>query len=118
MREQNLGESQGVRTLETDIRRELHELGRQTLGLIISYAKGVAERRLACECGGRLEYQRRCEVQMLSVIDWVKYERSYYADSTCGKGKAPLDEGFGLQGGQVTAGLADLFGQYWGRTSL
>ena len=33
MRELNLGESQGVRTLETDIRRGLHELGRQTLGL-------------------------------------------------------------------------------------
>ena len=45
---------------------------------------------------------------MLSVFDWVKHERSYYADCTCGKGKAPLDEGFGLQAGQVTAGLADL----------
>ena len=45
---------------------------------------------------------------MLSVFDWVKYERSYYADCTCGKGKAPLDEGFGLQAGQVTAGMADL----------
>ena len=45
---------------------------------------------------------------MLSVFDRVKYERSYYAGCTCGKGKAPLDEGFGLQAGQVTAGLADL----------
>ena len=43
---------------------------------------------------------------MLSVCDWVKYERSYYADCTCGKG--PLDRRFGLQGGQVTAGLAGL----------
>ena len=54
MREQNLGESQGVRTLDTDIHRGLHELGRQTLGLIISYAEGGAERKMACECGGRL----------------------------------------------------------------
>ena len=45
---------------------------------------------------------------MLSVFDWVKYERSYYAVCTSGKGKAPLDEGFGLQAGQVTAGMADL----------
>ena len=37
-----------------------------------------------------------------------RYERSYYADCTCGKGKAPSDEGFGLQAGQVTAGMADL----------
>ena len=43
---------------------------------------------------------------MLSVCDWVKYERSYYADCTCGEG--PLDRRFGLQGGQVTAGMADL----------
>ena len=63
---------------------------------------------MACECGGRLEYQHRYEAQELSVFDRVKYERSYYAGCTCGKGKAPLDEGFGLQGGQVTAGLADL----------
>ena len=108
MRELNLGERQGVRTLETDIRRGLHELGLQTLGLIISYAEGVAEQRLACECGGRLENKRRCEAQVMSVFDWVKYERSYYADCTCGKGKAPLDGRFGLQAGQVTAGLADL----------
>ena len=45
---------------------------------------------------------------MLSVFDWAKYERSYYADSTCGKGKAPLDGRLGLQAGQVTAGMADL----------
>ena len=45
---------------------------------------------------------------MLSVFDRVKHERSYFADCTCGKGKAPLDEGFGLQGSQVTAGMADL----------
>ena len=108
MRELNLGESPGVRTLETDIHRGLHEIGLQMLGLIISYAGGVAERRLACECGGRLENKCCCEAQVLSVFDWVKYERSYYADCTCGKGKAPLDGRFGLQAGQVTAGLADL----------
>ena len=44
----------------------------------------------------------------MSVFDWAKYERSYYADSTCGKGKAPLDGRLGLQAGQVTAGMADL----------
>ena len=45
---------------------------------------------------------------MLSIFDWVKHERSYYAGSICGKGKAPLDGRFGLQAGQVTAGMADL----------
>ena len=108
MRELNLGECQGVRTLETDIHRGLHEIGLQMLGLIISYADGVAERRLACEGGGRLENKRRCEAQVLSVFDWVKYEHSYYAVCICGKGKAPLDGRFGLQAGQVTPGLADL----------
>ena len=67
MRELNLGESQGVRKLETDFCRGLHELGRQTLGLILSQADGVAERRLACECGGRLENKRRCEAQVLKL---------------------------------------------------
>ena len=31
-----------------------------------------------------------------------------YEGCTCGKGKATLDEGFGLQAGQVRAGLTDL----------
>ena len=55
-----------------------------------------------------LENKRRCEAQVMSDFDWVKYERSYYTACTCGKDKAPLDGRFGLQAGQVTAGMVDL----------
>jgi hypothetical protein len=44
----------------------------------------------------------------LSVYGRVTYERAYYAGCACGHGSAPVDEGYGLQAGHVTAGLAEL----------
>jgi hypothetical protein len=83
-------------------------LGQLTLGLVLSEAEGRLPRSLPCECGGRLQYQRRRDAQVLSVFGPVRYERSYYAGCRCGQGQAPLDERFGLAPGQVTAGLAAL----------
>jgi hypothetical protein len=45
---------------------------------------------------------------VISVFGKVTYERAYYAGCSCKKGKAPLDEQFGLEPGAVTAGLAAL----------
>jgi hypothetical protein len=46
--------------------------------------------------------------QVISVFDRVDYERAYYAGCPCKRGRAPLDEQFGLEPGSVTAGLAAL----------
>lgn len=96
--------------IEEGIRQRLRELGQMTMGLILSHQDGEAEREMACECGGQLYYQRRRPAKVLSVFDWVEYERSYYAGCQCGQGKAPVDEKLGLEPGQVTAGLAALIG--------
>jgi len=48
------------------------------------------------------------EAKVISVFGKVSYERAYYDGCTCEKGKAPLDEQFGLEPGCVTAGLSAL----------
>jgi hypothetical protein len=98
------------RQIETDLRACLRTLGQLTYGLVLSQQDQRRAPELACECGGQLVYQRRRKAKVLSVFDWVEYERSYYAGCECGRGKAPLDEELGLEPGQVTAGLAALIG--------
>ena len=99
-----------VRGIEEGIRQCLQEIGQMTFGLILSNQDPVLEREIICECGGQLRYQRRRKAKVLSVFDWVEYERSYYAGCGCRRGKAPLDEKLGLEPGQVTAGLGALIG--------
>lgn len=99
-----------IRQIENELRQRLQEVGQMTLGMVLSQADVVPKREIVCECGGTLRYQRRRSVKILSVFGWVEYDRSYYAGCTCGRGKAPLDEKFGLEPGQVTSGLAALIG--------
>jgi hypothetical protein len=99
-----------TRGIEEEIRQRLREIGQMTFGLILSNQDSTQEREIACECGGKMIYQRRRKAKVLSVFDWVEYERSYYAGCQCGGGKAPVDEKLGLEPGQVTAGLAALIG--------
>jgi hypothetical protein len=99
-----------VSEIEADIRQCLRELGQMAFGLILTNQDPSPEREIVCECGGQLQYQRRRTAKVLSVFDWVEYERSYYAGCQCGRGKAPLDKKLGLEPGQVTAGLAALIG--------
>lgn len=98
------------RDIEQAIRQKLQELGRQTFGMVLSQVDDVPEQELACSCGGTLKYQRRRSAQVISIFGRVNYQRSYYADCSCGKGRAPLDIRLGLQPNQVTAGLAALLG--------
>lgn len=98
------------RDIENEIRKQLLELGKQTLSMVLSQADGVPEREIPCQCGGTLYYQRRRRAQVLSVFDRVEYKRNYYAGCECGKGKAPLDDKLGLRPNQVTSGLASLLG--------
>ena len=98
------------RKIEEGIRQGLQKMGQMAFGMVLTNQDGVPEKELACDCGGELRYQRKRSAKVLSVFDWVEYERSYYAGCQCGRGQAPLDEKLGLEPGQVTAGLAALIG--------
>ena len=97
-----------ILALEEGVRHGLKKLGAMVLAGTLRRAEGVPEREITCECGGRLHYQRRRGAKIESMFGWVRYERSYYAECECGKGKAPLDEELGLEPGEVTPGLARL----------
>jgi len=101
-------EDRQIIVLEEGLRKGLKELGGMVLTRTLSQAEGELERETPCQCGGTLHYQRRREAKIESMFGWIPYKRSYYADCKCGKGKAPLDEEFGLEPGEVTPGLARL----------
>jgi hypothetical protein len=94
--------------IETALRDVLRQVGAEALGQWLSSAQGTPEAERPCACGGTLQYQRIRPATVLSVFGRVTYERAYYAACTCGQGCAPLDEQYGLQPGQVSAGLAEL----------
>jgi len=107
--EQRAGQSEtAIAEIETGMREVLREIGAQALGLFLTTMDMTPASEIECACGGRLHYQRKREATVISVFGKVEYERAYYAGCRCKRGKAPLDEQFGLKPGAVTAGLAAL----------
>jgi hypothetical protein len=100
-----------IAQIEQGMRESLRQIGQESLGLVLSGLQKTPEREIACGCGGKLRYQRKRVATVISVFGKVRYKRAYYAQCQCKKGKAPLDEQYGLLPGAVTAGLAALLGQ-------
>jgi len=94
--------------IETALRDMLRQVGAEALGHWLSSAQPTPEAERPCACGGTLRYQRSRPATVLSVFGRVTYARAYYAGCACGQGHAPLDEQFGVQPGQVSAGLSEL----------
>jgi hypothetical protein len=94
--------------IETGLRDTLRQIGAEALSQWLHAAQGTPEAERPCVGGGRLRYQRSRAATLLSVFGRVTYERAYYAGCLCGHGCAPLDEQYGLQPGQVSAGLSEL----------
>jgi len=94
--------------VEMAFRESLREIGRSALKCFLENAHGEVGAEVECACGGKLKYQRRREATIWSVFGKVVYQRAYYAGCTCGKGQAPVDKRYGIEPGNVTAGLAHL----------
>jgi hypothetical protein len=97
-----------IAEIERGMREGLRQIGQESLGMVLTGLQKTPENEIGCKCGGKLKYQRMREVEVISVFGKVSYERAYYAGCQCKKGKAPLDEEYGLAPGAVTAGLAAL----------
>ena len=93
---------------ETEFREALRQIGVEALGLYLSGLQTTPEQTIECECGGKLAYQRMRSACLISVFGTVVYQRAYYAGCSCKKGKAPLDERYGLEPGAFSAGMARL----------
>ena len=99
-----------IADVEKGMRELLRQIGAQALSLFLSSGTGTSVAKLPCGCGGTLHYQRQREATVTSVFGRITYERAYYAGCQCGKGRAPVDDQYGLVPGAVTAGLAALLG--------
>lgn len=99
-----------IADIETNIREVLVKIGNEALSKLLSSMQTTPFAEITCECGGILQYQRMREATVISVFGKTNYKRAYYAGCCCKKGKAPIDEQFGLKPGAVTAGLANLLG--------
>lgn len=97
-----------IAQIENNMREVLRQIGQRALGQFLSMMQTTPISDIACECGGRLQYQRMREATITSVFGKTQYKRAYYAGCTCQKGKAPVDEQFGIKPGSVTTGLAQL----------
>jgi hypothetical protein len=100
-----------IAEIEQRMRESIRQIGQESLGMVLSGLEKTPEREIVCGCGGKLRYQRKREATVMSVFGRVRYKRAYYAECKCKKGKAPLDEEYGLVPGAVTAGLAALIAQ-------
>ena len=96
--------------IEKEMRELLRQVGAQALSQFLSSALGTPVAEMACACGGTLHYQRRRAATITTVFGKITYERAYYAGCACGRGKAPLDETYGLAPGAMSSGLAALLG--------
>lgn len=105
------GRPVGIAEIERYMREGLREIGQASLGEVLESLQATPEGEIECECGGKLKYQRKREAQVVSVFGKSSYKRAYYAGCACKKGRAPLDEVYGLEPGEVTAGLAELLAQ-------
>jgi hypothetical protein len=94
--------------VEMALRESLQAVGQSALKQFLENADGAQETEIECVCGGKLRYQRRRAATIWSVFGKVGYKRAYYAGCPCQKGQAPVDRRYGIEAGQVTAGLAHL----------
>jgi hypothetical protein len=104
-------ESQELQTMaefELAFREALRQIGAEAIGIFLSGLQQTPESEIACECGGRLHYQRRRPAVTTTVFGKVVYTRAYYAGCSCGQGMAPLDKTYGLEAGGISSGLAQL----------
>ncbi len=99
-----------IADVEKGFRELLRQIGAQALSVFLSSALGTPAAEIPCACGGTLHYQRRRSATLTTVFGKLSYERAYYAGCTCGQGKAPLDEAYGLEPGAMSSGLAALLG--------
>jgi hypothetical protein len=95
--------------LEQSLRQLLKQAGERALSQgLTALDQPYPDAQIACACGHVAGYQFRRMAKTLTVFGWVAYRRAYYLCRHCHQGQYPLDQRFGLQPGQVSAGLAPL----------
>ena len=99
-----------IAQIEREMRESLRQIGQESLGMVLSSLQKTPESKSNVNVVEVTDERMRAAT-VISVFARVRYERAYYAKCQCKKGKAPLDEAYGLVPGAVTARLAVLLAQ-------
>jgi hypothetical protein len=103
------GEEIEFTELEQSMREVLMEVGRNSLGKMLSTQDELEQEVEAkCQCGGIAKRISRRQATVLSVFGNIEYRRSIYYCEACGGWFIPLDEKNGLQPGQASQVMAKL----------
>jgi len=97
-----------ISVIEHDLRASLQKLAQLIMAELLVQLEPEREKRIDCECGGELAFERRRGAKFKSLFGWVSYERDCYGGCVCGKGKSPLDESLGIEPGKISPELARL----------
>ena len=74
-------------------------------GALEAIGSGHVGQRIACRCGGVLEYQSNRRWILISLNGKLEIYRAYYYCGTCKTGFAPLDGQLGLEGKHHSIGV-------------
>ncbi|MHA2303682.1 MAG: ISKra4 family transposase [Candidatus Thorarchaeota archaeon] len=74
-------------------------------GALEAIGSGHVGQRIACRCGGVLEYQSNRRWILISLNGKVEVYRAYYYCESCKSGLAPLDKQLGLEGKHHSIGV-------------
>ena len=100
-----------VSEIEQSLRTSLQALGQASMGEMLSMLDEQAcSPRQTCKCQAQGQRISRRAAQVLSVFGWVRYLRSYYHCSSCGRRWLPLDAQQQLRPGRATPSMTALLG--------
>jgi hypothetical protein len=102
------GEINNLDDLENGIRKMLKEIGQQTYSKVLESEDMKLGMRVRCECGMKAKRISKRNAKVLTVFGWVRYRRSYYGCSRCGKKQNRLDKDWGIHPGEVSPVLGKL----------
>jgi hypothetical protein len=74
-------------------------------GALEAIGSGHKGQRIACQCGGTLEYQSNRRWILISLNGKLEIYRAYYYCKSCKSGSAPLDDQLGLEGKHHSIGV-------------
>ena len=74
-------------------------------GALEAIGSGHVGQRIACKCGGILEYQSSRRWILISLNGKLEIYRAYYHCESCKSGFVPLDEQLGLEGKHHSIGV-------------
>lgn len=92
-----------IETRVSDLKERLGK--RMSEGALEAVGSGHAGQRIACKCGGILEYHSNRRWILISLNGKLEIYRAYYYCHSCKSGFAPLDEQLGLEGKHHSVGV-------------